>query len=206
MLDPAWAPDGARLVYVSSRGGGLDLWSVPAAGGPPELLFDVAGAARAPDWSPDGARLAYSGTVDGKTSIWVLDLDGLEPRRVTRSTTSDLRPTWSPDGRRLAFTRAVAGRSRTWLVGPGAGPARPVAGTEGDLDPDWALYAGQRLRRGRSSCCPTSISAPRQGSWRSRWTAAFISASAPPSRTSAEARSVSAAGDRRRAGRCGPTS
>jgi hypothetical protein len=137
-VDPDWSPTGGRLAFSSNRGGNRDLWSVPVAGGEPELLLDVRGQAGAPAWSPDGRRLAYSGVVGGDADIWVAAVGGAEPRWVIRGGAADLRPDWAPDGRRLAFTRAAGGRSRTWVVRADGSRARPLEGSAGDTDPDWA--------------------------------------------------------------------
>ncbi len=138
-VEPAWSPDGTRVAFASDRGGAFELWSVAAAGGEPELLLGWGGAARDPAWSPNGKRLAYSGTIAGTTRIWVVDLAALEPRRLTGSSGADVRPDWSPDGGRLAFMRTAGGGTRTWVVPARGGAAGPVPGTDGDLDPDWAL-------------------------------------------------------------------
>ncbi len=140
-IDPAWSPDGTRIAFASNRSGGFDLWSIAKEGGEPELLLDAPGAARAPAWSPDGTHVAYSEASGGATSIWILRAGTPETTRVTRSREEDLRPDWSPDGKRLAFVRSDRGRSRIWVIRVRGGTARPVEGTEGDTDPDWANAA-----------------------------------------------------------------
>ena len=140
-IDPAWSPDGTRIAFASNRSGGYDLWLVPSAGGEATPLLDLPGATRAPAWSPDGRQLAYSGTSGGGASIWILRLDPLATRRITNSSHEDLNPDWSPAGGRLTFTRADRGHSRTWVIRARNGVARPVAGTEGDVDPVWSTTA-----------------------------------------------------------------
>lgn len=137
--DPAWSPDGTRVAFASNRGGRRDLWAVPASGGEPELLADVAGTARAPAWSPDGTRIAFSRQAGGDADLWLRDLATGEQRQVTDGPGADGRPDWAPDGRRLAYARAAGGASAIWTVRPTGDDARPVPGTRGDADPDWAV-------------------------------------------------------------------
>lgn len=138
-VDPAWSPDGTRVAFASDRGGRYAIWEVAAAGGTAALVADTDGDARAPAWRRGGQQLAYSGSTAAGTHIWTVDLATLTPVRVTGSQGTDLRPDWAPGGERLAFTRVDGTGRRTWVVDPGGGPATPVAGTGGDLDPDWAL-------------------------------------------------------------------
>lgn len=105
---PAISPDGSRVVYVlRTLDGDQDrnvdqLWTVPAAGGPPRRL--TAGSTDAdPAWSPDGSRLAF--LRDGQ--VHVLAADGGEPERVTDLPLGAGAPVWSPDGERIAFTAPV---------------------------------------------------------------------------------------------------
>jgi tetratricopeptide (TPR) repeat protein len=64
-LDPALAPDGARVAYASEAGGAMRLHVRPTAGGPGvALATTVPGDHRAPRWSPDGRTLAFQ--ADGR--------------------------------------------------------------------------------------------------------------------------------------------
>lgn len=56
--EPAWAPDGSRLAYVS---GGQILLHEMEGGRTTELTGPGTGPARNPCWSPDGQRIAYLG-------------------------------------------------------------------------------------------------------------------------------------------------
>ncbi len=55
----AWAPDGARLVYVNSRGGTPQLWTWEVASGRHALVTRLSTGADGPKWSPDGRSIAF---------------------------------------------------------------------------------------------------------------------------------------------------
>ncbi len=58
---PQWGADGTYVYFLSDRGGAMNIWRVPLAGGPPEAVTDFAGdAVRAFDVSPDGETLVFA--------------------------------------------------------------------------------------------------------------------------------------------------
>ena len=117
--DLDWSPDGNSLVFASARhddrdyDNAVDLWRVPADGGEPKRLTDVAGPLNAPAFSPDSARIAYLGSrylneAGRNVRVFTLPATGGRPTCLTadldRACTSffeALRPMWSPDGASL---------------------------------------------------------------------------------------------------------
>ena len=83
----------------------------------------------------------------GDSDLWVLDLSDAGTRKLTRGPGWDSRPDWAPGGRRVAFARTTAGRSSIWVISLDGTPGRPVEGTEGLTDPDWALTARSLVPR-----------------------------------------------------------
>jgi dipeptidyl aminopeptidase/acylaminoacyl peptidase len=71
---PAWSPDGDRLVFVSDRNRGRfdrprpDLWVVAASGGRARRLTSGEGTCAMPEFSPDGRWISYLGHEAGDDS------------------------------------------------------------------------------------------------------------------------------------------
>jgi Tol biopolymer transport system component len=88
--DPFWSSDGRRVLYVSLAGDSEGLWSIGAAGGPPDLLLrNVSAAALA----PDGRTLVLlrEETYQGNflQALWVSTPPGAEPTRYGQGPLAD---------------------------------------------------------------------------------------------------------------------
>jgi Tol biopolymer transport system component len=58
--DPAWSPDGSRIVYVGfGKGDSRDLFVIDVAGGRPERVMSEPEDPSNPGWSPDASRIVY---------------------------------------------------------------------------------------------------------------------------------------------------
>jgi eukaryotic-like serine/threonine-protein kinase len=101
-FDPAWSPDGSRLVFSTSRTGNRTLWSLRAD--LRQLAPITTGAAidERPVYSPDGQRIAFVSDRGGKRGVWIVSTDGGTPRLVGLADAVDT-VSWSPDGTRLVY-------------------------------------------------------------------------------------------------------
>jgi Tol biopolymer transport system component/DNA-binding winged helix-turn-helix (wHTH) protein len=98
-LQPAIAPAGDAIAYVSDRSGSLEIY-VRALGGTgvDTPLTADGGQNVQPAWSPDGRFIAYHSSRQG--GIWIIPARGGVPRQIAAEGSN---PAWSPDGARLAF-------------------------------------------------------------------------------------------------------
>jgi Tol biopolymer transport system component len=113
---PAWSPDGERLVFISPCPNRRDqypdanLYLINADGSHLTPLETGEDGNFDPSWSPDGTRIAFTSLRDGSPQIYVVTLANDQVTRLT-SASSDVRlpdwsmqPAWSPSGTQIAFT------------------------------------------------------------------------------------------------------
>src|SRR5690606_7793623 len=73
--EPAWSPDGQKLVFHSFRDGNFHIYSISKDGSDLRQLTSGFSDNREPHWSPDGNSVIFSSDRSGNYDIWKLDLN-----------------------------------------------------------------------------------------------------------------------------------
>ena len=124
---PAFSPDGERIVFWSGRDGG-GLFVMGRTG---EAVRRITREGFNPDWSPDGTRVVFTAArtefrpqnAEQRGALKVVAIEGGEPRQIHESA---MMPRWSPNGTRLAF----ASRRNTAAEGSSNIVTMPAEGGE----------------------------------------------------------------------------
>ena len=119
---PVWAPDGARIMFRTTRAGGLaEFYAKSAGGGGKEEPVLSQTTARASgvlsanmmlwDWSPDGRHLLFSATTSSDYDLWLVPLAG-DPKPVSflSAPGDQWHGNFSPDGKLVAYSSNESGR------------------------------------------------------------------------------------------------
>lgn len=109
-VDPAWSPDGGKLVYSSDKGGKLmQLWIRDLKTGKDRQLTAIDTQPIEAVWSPDGKRIAFldADGMWGVAGLEVVDADTGKITRLQPSLGQPGRPTWSADGKWVALSLSL---------------------------------------------------------------------------------------------------
>ena len=120
-MDPAWSPDGSRLVFISNRASPTT-WLVYTMN--PDGTNVVSLGAVAQNWqsrpvfSPDGQRILFASTRDDFFGgIFLMNTDGSGLQKLTPAPMTGQYAVWSQDGTKIAFSGSLDPRhGEPWKV------------------------------------------------------------------------------------------
>ena len=156
--EPAWSPDGRRVIWNSGREGDAQLyWRAADASDQESQLTRSPGLKHESTFAPNGRAVAYTSrsagihppsdnAKGGSDDIWILPLEGnREAYPLVATPANEQLASFSPDGHWLAFMSDETGRSEIWIqplkidgaLVRTAGPSQRVS-TDGGREPHWS--------------------------------------------------------------------
>jgi Tol biopolymer transport system component len=142
-MNPAWSPDGARILFSSARRGQRDIYEKAAGGtGEERLLFSSDAEENMEYVSPDG-RLGIFNAISpgGKQQVWALPLGGggtgeSKPFLLLSGPADIQSAPFSPDGRFIAYMSSETGAYEIFVQALASGKRWPIS-TGGGTNPQW---------------------------------------------------------------------
>ena len=128
-VSPVWAPDGNKMLFVSDRNGGYNLFAYDFADSTTTQLTDVLGGIFNPSWSAKGDRLAYSCFNAAGWDVFGLKdpLANLEPIKVLPESSWKSEAPWLPRQEFAAAEGPPDSLSVPASAGPGDRPETDAA-------------------------------------------------------------------------------
>ena len=170
---PAWSPDGLKMVFISPCKNRQDTYpdalmyilNVDGSNQAPSPLPTVPGGDFDPAWSPDGKRIAFTSVRTRKMEIYVINLEDQSVIALTSHPSTDVQsrhPAWSPDGDQIAFSVKRYGLYQIWLMSANGNNQRQIvrSGAQySDSQPTWSpdgqlIFFNQRCA---PIYCPASV-------------------------------------------------
>jgi len=104
--NPAWAPDGSKIVFDADGSRSSDIEMMNPDGTGREKLTNTNDLDEySPAFSPDGTRVAFVRyTLDGDADVWAMNLDGSGLQNLTEVGNATSGIDWRSDGEAIVFT------------------------------------------------------------------------------------------------------
>jgi TolB protein len=137
----AGAPSRWELVYDHDVNGNVDLYVIPAGGGPERRLTDDPGQDDLARWTPDGKRIVFTSNRTRNPQLWEVSADGGAARRLRSDAATEYQSDPSPDGRQLAFLSNLDGPERLLVEDLRTGAVRELVRHGNDPimgNPNWS--------------------------------------------------------------------
>ena len=139
MGEPAWFPDGSKLVFDGDKPD-RNILTVNLDGTGLTVINNRPGEQRSPSISPDGQFVYYDSSEGGKFQLYRMRVDGSSQTQLTSGTADNFLPQVSPDGTQLAFVSNRDGGDQEIYVSNADGSNAQRLTTSAGVDelPSWA--------------------------------------------------------------------
>jgi Tol biopolymer transport system component len=149
--NPAFSPNGRKIVFVSDRDGNDEIYIMNSDGtGQTRLTSDELGD-DSPVFSPDGSKIAYvsEGYKEGHGTCWsiyIMNNDGTGNIRISGNKEGDdLDPHFSPDGEKLLFVNNHILGSEIFIINRDGSNRTCLTESDGDNDSPRFSPNGNRI-------------------------------------------------------------
>jgi Tol biopolymer transport system component len=131
---PIWSPDGARLVFNSTRKVSNDLYMKNSDGSQDEKCLVCDEVSKWPnDWSRDGKYILYTRGTD----LWLVNFPELKPRLFLKAASTIMNGQFSPDGKWVAYASNESGKWQVYVTSFPDAQGKWQVSTEGGEQPRW---------------------------------------------------------------------
>jgi dipeptidyl aminopeptidase/acylaminoacyl peptidase len=122
-IQPAFSPDGERIVFISDRDGNREIYLMERDGSDQQRLTTTPDVQEdLPSFSPDGTQILFGGAAGGYEELYLMRLDGSQVTNLTNMPGSNEgRPRFSPSGQFIVYDSDVSGNWEIYLARLGAG-------------------------------------------------------------------------------------
>ena len=139
-----------QIVYVSTKSGNKELWSMDYDGGNQHQLSHLKSISLTPRWSPDAQRIAFTcyvpfrGITSAQICMYSLASDRIISFPRYRGTNSS--PAWSPDGTQIAFMSSQLGDPQIFVADADGGHLHRITFSAGvSTSPVWNPKTGKQI-------------------------------------------------------------
>lgn len=141
-FNPAWSPDGKRIVFECDCNGKFAIYTINADGTGLKKLTDDNSDNGQARWSPDGKKIVFYSRRDGNQQIYLMDADGSNQRRLTKGQDFDSRPDFSSKGDLIVFQSRPPGNGKTndiYTIRPDGNDRKRITdGKDNYVTPRWS--------------------------------------------------------------------
>ncbi|MDM4766637.1 hypothetical protein [Pelomonas sp. SE-A7] len=130
---PAWSPDGTRLLFSTKKGEGSQLVLMQADGSARKALTTTEARNSQAQWSPDGSQILFL-SVPGNSarqSLFLMNADGTGVRKLHGGSNDVMDAAWSSDGRSVYFVEHLPTGGQVFGLDLSGGEPRRLSGGEG---------------------------------------------------------------------------